>query len=162
MDITYFMSLNDLLSRIEYGGNKREHSISTLNQVALSVAPDFFETEYLQFFAERRFAETYRQSVREMVINACEHGNRFDSSKHVTVTYFLGKEGILVEITDEGEGIPVEACQKIKKRNYYEKFLKGSRGRGYSGLNRNFYTGIIDDVEIEGTTIRLLKMSSIS
>ena len=130
--------------------------------MALSVAPDFFQKEYLQFFSERRFAENYRQSVREMVINACEHGNRFDSSKQVTVTYFIGKKGILAEITDEGEGIPIGPSQRIKKRNYYEKFLIGSRGRGYTGLNRNFYTHVIDDIEIEGTTIRLLKMYAIS
>ena len=154
------MSLKDLLKRIEYEGNSREYFISTLSKEALCVVPDFFEEEYFKLFDEWNSANNYRHSIREMIINACEHGNKLDSSKQVKVKYFIGRKGMLVEVTDEGEGIPIEHSQRLGKRDYYEQFANGSRGRGYHGLNQHICEGVIDDVGIEGTSIRLLKMYS--
>ncbi|MEK6953136.1 MAG: ATP-binding protein [Nanoarchaeota archaeon] len=154
------MSLKDLLKRIEYEVDNREHSMPTLTKEALCVAPDFFDEEYFKLFDDWNSANEYRHSIREMVINACEHGNKFDPSKQVTVKYFVGRKGMLTEVTDEGEGIPIELSQRIKKGNYYEQFANDHRGRGFHGLNHRLCEGIIDGIEIEGTSIRLLKMYS--
>ena len=96
-------------------------------------------------------------SVRESVINAIKHGNRFDPSKLVTVEFALEPAALptalVIRITDEGEGFdPVEVADPLAPEN-----LLRSSGRGIFFM-RNF----MDDVSIRrrpegGMAVRMCK-----
>jgi serine/threonine-protein kinase RsbW len=43
-------------------------------------------------------------AMEEALVNAIQHGNRFDAQKNVHVVCLLGGERIHIEITDEGQG----------------------------------------------------------
>ena len=84
-------------------------------------------------------------SVRESVINAIKHGNRFDPSKLVTVEFSLepaaAPTALVIRITDEGEGFdrskwPIPLAP--------ENLLQSS-GRGIF-----FMRSFMDDVTLRG------------
>jgi serine/threonine-protein kinase RsbW len=82
-------------------------------------------------------------AVRESVVNAIRHGNRFDPSKHVRVDFVLTPgdvpEFLEVTVQDEGEGFePEEIADPLAPEN----LLKAS-GRGIFFM-RNF----MDDVQL--------------
>ena len=82
-------------------------------------------------------------SVRESVVNAIRHGNKFDPDKHVHVHFAFvpaaAPEYLEVVIEDEGEGFEPEA---VADPLAPENLLKSS-GRGIFFM-RNF----MDDVEL--------------
>ena len=96
-------------------------------------------------------------SVRESVINAIKHGNRFDPSKLVTVEFALEPAALptalVIRITDEGEGFdPVEVADPLAPEN----ILKSS-GRGIF-----FMRSFMDDVVLRrasegGMEVRMVK-----
>jgi serine/threonine-protein kinase RsbW len=58
----------------------------------------------------------------ETIINAMEHGNKWDPDKSILIKIFLAENGIQVEIKDEGNGF-----------DYFHEFEKpclDERGRG--------------------------------
>jgi serine/threonine-protein kinase RsbW len=83
-------------------------------------------------------------SVRESVINAIKHGNKFDPSKLVTVEFSLEPTAVpaalVIRITDEGEGFdPVEVADPLAPEN-----LLRSSGRGIF-----FMRSFMDDVTLQ-------------
>ena len=83
-------------------------------------------------------------SVRESVINAIKHGNRFDPSKVVTIEFSLepaaAPTALVIRITDEGEGFdPVEVADPLAPEN-----LLRSSGRGIF-----FMRSFMDDVTLQ-------------
>ena len=96
-------------------------------------------------------------SVRESVINAIKHGNRFDPSKLVTVEFALEPAALpaalVIRITDEGEGFdPVEVADPLAPEN-----LLRSSGRGIF-----FMRSFMDDVQLNrapegGMEVRMVK-----
>ena len=96
-------------------------------------------------------------SVRESVINAIKHGNRFDPSKLVTVEFALEPAALptalVIRITDEGEGFdPVEVADPLAPEN-----LLRSSGRGIF-----FMRSFMDDVVLRrasegGMEVRMVK-----
>jgi serine/threonine-protein kinase RsbW len=83
-------------------------------------------------------------AVRESVINAIKHGNRFDPSKRVTVEFALepaaAPNALVIRITDEGEGFdPVEVADPLAPEN-----LLRSSGRGIF-----FMRSFMDDVTLQ-------------
>jgi len=96
-------------------------------------------------------------AVRESVINAIKHGNREDSSKHVTVEFVLAPrekpEEFVIRVLDEGEGFdPEHVANPLDPEN-----LLKSSGRGIFFM-RNF----MDDVTIArrpegGMDVRMTK-----
>ena len=83
-------------------------------------------------------------AVRESVINAIKHGNRFDPAKIVTVEFALEPPGapraLVIRITDEGEGFdPVEVADPLAPEN-----LLRSSGRGIF-----FMRSFMDDVTLQ-------------
>ena len=96
-------------------------------------------------------------SVRESVINAIKHGNRFDPSKLVTVEFALEPAALptalVIRITDEGEGFdPVEVADPLAPEN-----LLRSSGRGIF-----FMRSFMDDVKMQrapqgGMEVRMVK-----
>jgi serine/threonine-protein kinase RsbW len=96
-------------------------------------------------------------AIRESVINAIKHGNRYDASKHVFIdfeTTSLDRASALkIRVRDEGEGFDPEA---VADPLAPENLLKSS-GRGIF-LIRNF----MDNVELQrapegGMEIRMTK-----
>jgi len=96
-------------------------------------------------------------SIRECVINAIKHGNRYDAEKRVFVEFHTtvvdGVNEMLVRVRDQGAGFdPEEVADPLAPEN----LLKGS-GRGIF-LIRNF----MDDVRLQrapegGMEIRMTK-----
>jgi serine/threonine-protein kinase RsbW len=83
-------------------------------------------------------------SVRESVINAIKHGNRFDPAKLVTVEFALeppeAPTALVIRITDEGEGFdPVDVADPLAPEN-----LLRSSGRGIF-----FMRSFMDDVTLQ-------------
>jgi serine/threonine-protein kinase RsbW len=79
-------------------------------------------------------------SVRESVINAMKHGNRYDAGKHVFVEFETTNWEMTIRVRDQGEGFePQEVPDPLAREN----LLKTS-GRGLF-LIRNF----MDDVRLE-------------
>ncbi|BCS33263.1 hypothetical protein TBR22_A24900 [Luteitalea sp. TBR-22] len=100
-------------------------------------------------------------SVRESVVNAIRHGNKFDPAKHVGVHFaFLpaddGPDFLEIVVTDEGEGFePEEVADPLAPEN-----LLKSSGRGIFFM-RNF----MDDVQLRrrpegGMEVRMRKRLS--
>jgi serine/threonine-protein kinase RsbW len=91
-------------------------------------------------------------SVREAAVNAVLHGNAYDPSKKITVSYETGPNMLSVTISDQGEGLHEE---EIPDPLSEENLLKTS-GRGIF-LMRSF----MDEVRIKdlhpGTEITLVK-----
>jgi serine/threonine-protein kinase RsbW len=54
-------------------------------------------------YAERDLFTT-RLALEEAVVNGVKHGNRGDPSRHVSVRYRVGPDGVLVEVEDQGPG----------------------------------------------------------
>jgi serine/threonine-protein kinase RsbW len=80
-------------------------------------------------------------AVRESVINAIKHGNRFDEAKFVTIEFALEPAGaptqLVVSVSDQGEGFEVE---QVADPLAPENLLKSS-GRGIFFM-RSFMDGV--------------------
>src|SRR5712691_4266712 len=94
-------------------------------------------------------------AIRESVINAIKHGNRYDESKHVFVEFETTTDtpSISIRVRDQGEGFDPEL---VADPLAPENLLKSS-GRGIF-LIRNF----MDDVQLQrapegGMEIRMVK-----
>jgi serine/threonine-protein kinase RsbW len=96
-------------------------------------------------------------AIRECVINAIKHGNRYDASKHVFVEFESAPPadgpGMIVSVRDQGEGFDPEALANPLD---LDNLLKPS-GRGIF-LIRNF----MDEVQLHraaqgGMEIRMVK-----
>lgn len=92
-------------------------------------------------------------AVRESMVNAVVHGNRYNIRKKVHLKVKRGEDRIIVEIRDEGEGFELE---KIPDPLAEENLLRHS-GRGIL-LMQSF----MDEFEMyradpKGTEVRLVK-----
>jgi hypothetical protein len=66
------------------------------------------------FMSEEHFLEVHAL-VMELVGNAFRHGNRYDPSKKATFNIYRGKNGVVFEIKDEGEGIPFDLIEHVMR-----------------------------------------------
>ncbi|HEY8550054.1 MAG TPA: ATP-binding protein [Vicinamibacterales bacterium] len=96
-------------------------------------------------------------AVRESVINAIKHGNRFDEGKFVTIEFRLeppdAPTELVVSVIDQGEGFEVE---DVADPLAPENLLKSS-GRGIF-----FMRSFMDDVSLQrrpegGMEVRMTK-----
>lgn len=92
-------------------------------------------------------------AVRESVANAVKHGNKFDETKHVEVTFAKVAAGLEIKIRDFGEGFEVE---EIPDPTDPANLLKAN-GRGIL-----FMRSFMDEVEWDraaggGMVVRMLK-----
>jgi serine/threonine-protein kinase RsbW len=96
-------------------------------------------------------------AVRESVINAIKHGNRFDEAKFVTVEFAFepadAPAQLVVSIRDQGEGFDVE---EVADPLAPENLLKSS-GRGIF-----FMRSFMDDISLRkppegGMEVRMVK-----
>jgi serine/threonine-protein kinase RsbW len=95
-------------------------------------------------------------AIRESVINAIKHGNRYDATKHVFVEFETTTSGVAelsIRVRDQGEGFdPASVADPLAPEN-----LLKSSGRGIF-LIRNF----MDDVQLRrapegGMEIQMIK-----
>lgn len=132
------------LSRVTY---TLESSLESVNLV---------EKTAEQFAGNMGFDEDTCQgigmAVREAAVNAVLHGNGYDSSKRVTVSYEGTEDGLTIKIADQGKGLDPES---IPDPLAPENLLKQS-GRGIF-LIRAF----MDEVKFRqlnpGTEVTLVK-----
>lgn len=110
-----------------------------------------------EFAGERGFGDEVIGAidlpVRESVVNAVKHGNKFDESKAVEVKFAAIDEGLEITIRDHGEGFSVD---DIPDPTNPENLLKES-GRGIM-----FMRAFMDEVEYSnapdgGTIVKMLK-----
>src|SRR5258708_35610713 len=91
-------------------------------------------------------------AVREAAVNAVLHGNAYDSNKHITASFEITAESLIIRIADQGPGLNPES---IPDPLAPENILRGS-GRGIF-LIRNF----MDEVNFRqlhpGTELTLIK-----
>ena len=91
-------------------------------------------------------------AVREAVVNAVLHGNAYDASKQVTISFEVAGDDLLVKVADQGVGLDPET---IPDPLAPENILRGS-GRGIF-LIRAF----MDEVNFRqlhpGTELTLIK-----
>ena len=92
-------------------------------------------------------------AVREVVVNAMQHGNQFDPGKFVSMQYRFDSENFEVQVQDQGQGFDVD---HLPDPCDAENLLKSS-GRGIF-LVRSF----MDDFSLkhtpeQGTEVRFAK-----
>jgi len=131
------------------------HYSSTLESV------DLAEGEILKAAERAGFDEDDRHrigmAVRECMVNAVVHGNRYNRNKHVHVNVLIGKSEtrlrFVIKITDQGEGFEV---QEVPDPLHDTNLLRHS-GRGL------FLMGaFMDDMKVRkvspvGTEVTLVK-----
>jgi serine/threonine-protein kinase RsbW len=128
-----------------------QHYPSTLESV------DQAEAEILKAAAQAGFDEDEQHrigmAVRECMVNAVVHGNRYNRNKQVRVSVAKGKDAFTIRITDQGEGFEME---EVPDPLHDNNLLRHS-GRGL------FLMGaFMDDVKVRkvapsGTEVTLIK-----
>jgi len=87
---------------------------ATANWVRLAVRCDLATADRLiQFYREAsdlpdNETEQVATAFREMLLNAIEHGGKFDASQHVEVSYVRTRHMVLCKVKDPGTGFSLE------------------------------------------------------
>jgi len=128
-----------------------QHYPSTLESV------DEAETQILKAAEEAGFDEDEQHrigmAVRECMVNAVVHGNRYNRNKQVHVSVSMSHGAFTVRVTDEGEGFEME---EVPDPLHDNNLLRHS-GRGL------FLMGaFMDDVKVRkaepsGTEVTLIR-----
>jgi serine/threonine-protein kinase RsbW len=137
----------------EGGGAKGVDTLlaSTLDSV------DLAEARVLEIAEQKGFQEDdlhkLGMAVREAMVNAVAHGNRYSAHKQVHLQVQAGPAELRIRITDQGEGFDVQA---IPDPLAQENLLRQS-GRGLL-LIRAFVDELrIEPVQPNGTSLELVK-----
>ena len=102
--------------------------------------------------------EQYRVSlaVRECLINAYQHGNKSDESKHIELEILHASDEIVFVVTDEGEGFDAQGVPDPRE----DERLLAHSGRGIF-LMRTFMDAVeVGPAESGGTKVRMTKKVS--
>src|SRR5450631_2921820 len=92
-------------------------------------------------------------AVREVLVNAAQHGSRFDPAKKVFLRISNSARDLAVEVGDEGDGFNPEHVPDPKE----EQNLDKQSGRGLL-IARSFLDEVvIGRREPRGTLVRMLK-----
>lgn len=128
---------------------------STLDSVVESV--DGAEESVRRFAEEAGFEDTDRYfiglAVREILINAIKHGNRFDQSKKVGLRLSANSDDLTIEVTDQGEGFQIESVPDPRLPENLER----RSGRGIT-----IALAVMDEFSVDrnapgGTHVRMAK-----
>jgi serine/threonine-protein kinase RsbW len=134
-------------------GDKNRRLSVALNSVSesVNVAESLIVEFSKQGFVDQQYA--IRLAVREGMVNAIMHGNRFDACKNVFFSAEIDAERLLISIRDEGDGCdPDSAPHPLAASN----FLRDS-GRGIF-LMRAFMDEVTwQGVAGGGTELRMIK-----
>ena len=128
---------------------------STLDSVVESV--DGAEESVRRFAQEAGFEESDQYfiglAVREILINAIKHGNRFDQNKKVGLRLATNNGDLTIEVTDQGEGFRIESVPDP----HLPENLERRSGRGIA-----MAVAIMDEFSVGknspgGTHVRMVK-----
>ena len=118
---------------------------------------DQAEVEILKAAAEAGFDEDEQSrigmAVRECMVNAVVHGNRYNRNKQVRVSVAKGNDAFTIRITDQGEGFePDEVPDPLHDNNLLR----------HSGRGLFLMSAFMDDVKVRkvtpsGTEVTLIK-----
>jgi serine/threonine-protein kinase RsbW len=92
-------------------------------------------------------------AIREILINAMKHGNRFDPGKKVGFEVSVDGQDLIMDVTDEGAGFKLEAVpDPLRPEN-----LERKSGRGIAMARK-----IMDEVSVSpnspsGSHVRMVK-----
>jgi serine/threonine-protein kinase RsbW len=110
-----------------------------------------------EFAKERGFGEDFVSAIdlaiRESVANAVKHGNKFDESKRVIVTFADSDAGLEVTVRDFGAGFDPEG---IADPTDPENLLKAN-GRGILFMNAFMDEVSYSNAEGGGMFVKMLK-----
>jgi len=92
-------------------------------------------------------------AVRESLVNAVAHGNRYNARKKVRFRVWTGRQGLVVEIEDQGKGFSPEGVPDP---------LEDANMMRHSGRGMLMIRAYMDEigytrVNPEGTRVRLVK-----
>jgi len=73
-------------------------------------------------------------AFREMLLNAIEHGARFDPSQYVEISYLRGRHVVMCRVKDPGEGFSLEEIQHAAIANPPEDPIRHQAYRDALGL----------------------------
>lgn len=73
-------------------------------------------------------------AFRELLMNAIEHGARFNSSQHVEISYIRAKHMVLCKVKDPGEGFSLEELKHSAVSNPPDEPLRHMDVRKEQGL----------------------------
>lgn len=143
---------------------------ATSNWVRLAVRCDIVTANrLLQFYREASDlpdveTEEVAAAFREILINAMEHGGKFDPSKHVEVSYVRTSRMILCKVKDPGTGFSLEELKHSALGNppdqpfqhMNERELRGMRPGGFGILMTK---KLVDDLiyNDKGNEVLLIK-----
>lgn len=85
--------------------------------------------------------------LREILLNAVEHGNRQKPDAYVDLSLFLKPDELKIEVSDEGPGFELD--DKKKEMESYDGFQIGKRGMP-------LMVEMADSVEVAGGTVTLV------
>jgi serine/threonine-protein kinase RsbW len=118
---------------------------------------DQAEVEILKAAAEAGFDEDEQHrigmAVRECMVNAVVHGNRYNRNKQVRVSVARANDAFTIRITDQGEGFePEEVPDPLHDNNLLR----------HSGRGLFLMSAFMDDVKVRkvtpsGTEVTLTK-----
>ena len=132
-------------------GIRDQDYASTLESV------DVVEADVLKAAVDVGFGEDDQHgigmAVRECMVNAVVHGNRYNKNKHVHVNVSRSPSDFTIRITDQGEGFETELVPDP---------LDGSNILRHSGRGLFLMAAFMDDVKVRkvapsGTEVTLIK-----
>jgi serine/threonine-protein kinase RsbW len=95
--------------------------LTCLNEVR-----NFLEEIFIESNLNRNYFNRVFLGLSEAVSNSIVHGNRYDSSKSVSVCAFCTESNLVLEVSDEGDGFSIDC---IKDPTCLDN-LKKENGRG--------------------------------
>jgi CheY-like chemotaxis protein len=143
---------------------------ATPNWVRLAVRCDLVAANrLLQFFREASAlpdaeTEEVAAAFREVLINAMEHGGKFDPSQHVEVSYVRTRRMVMCKIKDPGTGFSLEELKHSAISNPPDQpFLhmeeRENRGMRPGGFGILMSKKLVDDLiySEQGNEVLLIK-----
>jgi anti-sigma regulatory factor (Ser/Thr protein kinase) len=143
---------------------------ATANWVRLAVRCDLATADRLiQFYREtsdlpENETERVATAFREMLLNAIEHGGKFDASQHVEVSYVRTRRMVLCKVKDPGTGFSLEELKHSALanppdepfRHIAEREAQGIRPGGFGILMAK---ELVDDLlyNQQGNEVLLIK-----
>jgi DNA-binding NarL/FixJ family response regulator len=143
---------------------------ATPNWVRLCVRCDLATANrLLQFYREASDlpdaeTEEVATAFREILVNAMEHGGKFDPSQHVEVSYVRTRRMVLCRVKDPGQGFSLEELQHSAIANPEEDPFKHmetreAQGKRPGGFGILMATKLVDDLiyNEKGNEVLLVK-----
>jgi len=143
---------------------------ATANWVRLAVRCDLATADRLiQFYREAsdlpdNETEQVATALREILLNAIEHGGKFDASQHVEVSYVRTRHMVLCKVKDPGTGFSLEELKHSALgnppdepfRHISEREAQGIRPGGFGILMAK---ELVDDLlyNQQGNEVLLIK-----